>query len=210
MLLQKKVVFHQRLSSIKGCLPLKVIFHQRLSSITCRLPSKGVFHQNLLPSKVVFHHRSSSIVHQMVFIEQNCLDESISAHFILPWLVSANSVQLNWAQAELGKNKLFWESSLWLAIWETSWWKFRQLVRLHQLSRLTLLFTPSLSALKWLRQPEKPYSQPQHFWETSWWLACWLIRLIRLNIPSILNLSFLQSLKVCFLMIWRLAVGGSP
>ena len=40
-------------------------------------------------------------------------------------LVSANSVQLNWAQAELGKNKHFWESSLWLAIWETSWWKFR-------------------------------------------------------------------------------------
>ena len=51
-----KVLFNQRLSSIKGCLPLKG-----------HLPSKVVFHQMLsstkgwLPSKIVFHQRSSSI-----------------------------------------------------------------------------------------------------------------------------------------------------
>ena len=48
--LSLKVVFHQRVSSIKGCLPSKVFFHQRLSSI------KGC-----LPSKVIFHRSSSSI-----------------------------------------------------------------------------------------------------------------------------------------------------
>ena len=69
------VVFHQRVSSIKGCLqsklvkgclPSKVIFHQRSSSIEGRLPSKVVFHrrsssiEGCLPSKVVFNRRSSS------------------------------------------------------------------------------------------------------------------------------------------------------
>ena len=38
------VVFHQRVSSIKGCLPSKVVFHQRSSYIKGRLPSKDVFH----------------------------------------------------------------------------------------------------------------------------------------------------------------------
>ena len=76
-----KVVFHQRLSSIKWCLPsqavkvksykhffsgnilytlLKVFFHQRSSSVKGCLPSKVIFCQRLssfkgrLPSKVVF------------------------------------------------------------------------------------------------------------------------------------------------------------
>ena len=64
--LLSKVVLHQRVSSMKGRLPSKVIFHERSSSIKGRLPSKVVFHQRLssikgrLPSKVVFHWRSSS------------------------------------------------------------------------------------------------------------------------------------------------------
>ena len=37
------VGFHQRLSSIEGCLPLKVIFHRRSSSVKGRLPLKVVF-----------------------------------------------------------------------------------------------------------------------------------------------------------------------
>ena len=41
-----KVVFHQRSSSVKGCLPSKVVFHQKSSSIKGRLPSKVVFHQS--------------------------------------------------------------------------------------------------------------------------------------------------------------------
>ena len=62
-----KIVFHKRVSSIKGRLSSKVVFHQRLSSIKGRLPSKVVFHQRSssikghLPSKVVFLQRSSSI-----------------------------------------------------------------------------------------------------------------------------------------------------
>ena len=65
--LPSKVVFLQRLSSIKGCLPSKVVFHQRSSSFKGCLPSKVIFHQRLssikgyLPSKVVFHQKSSSI-----------------------------------------------------------------------------------------------------------------------------------------------------
>ena len=82
--LPSKVVFHQRMSSIKDCLPSKVVFHQwsssnegylsskvvfhhRSTSIEGRLPSNVVFHQRSssiegrLSSKVVFHHRSSSI-----------------------------------------------------------------------------------------------------------------------------------------------------
>ena len=62
-----KIVFHKRVSSIKGRLSSKVVFHQRLSSIKGRLPSKVVFHQRsssikgCIPSKVVFHQRPSSI-----------------------------------------------------------------------------------------------------------------------------------------------------
>ena len=48
-----KVIFHHRLSSIKGRLPSKVVFHQKLSSIKGCLSSKVV--------KVIFHQRSSSI-----------------------------------------------------------------------------------------------------------------------------------------------------
>ena len=65
--LSSKIVFHQKSSSIKGCLPLNVIFHLRLSSIKGCLPSKVAFHQRLpfikgfLPSKAFFHQRSSSI-----------------------------------------------------------------------------------------------------------------------------------------------------
>ena len=61
------IIFYQRSSSFKGCLPSKVIFHQssssikiifcqRSSSIKGWLPSGG-----RLPSKVVFHQRSSSV-----------------------------------------------------------------------------------------------------------------------------------------------------
>ena len=49
--LLKKIVFHQKLSSIKGRLPSEVVFHHRSSFI------KGC-----LPSKVVFHQRSSSVL----------------------------------------------------------------------------------------------------------------------------------------------------
>ena len=65
--LPSKIVFHQRVSSIKGCLALKVVFHQRLSSIKGRLPSKVIFHwrassiKGRLPSKVVIHQGSSYI-----------------------------------------------------------------------------------------------------------------------------------------------------
>ena len=58
-----KVVFQQLLSFIKGCLPSKVIFHQRTPSAKGNLPL------------------------YMVFIKQNCLKESVSAHFILPRLL---------------------------------------------------------------------------------------------------------------------------
>ena len=66
--LPSKVIFHTSLSFLKGCLPSKVIFHQRPSSIIGHLPSKDVFHQwsssikGPLSSKVVFHQRWSSIV----------------------------------------------------------------------------------------------------------------------------------------------------
>ena len=72
------VVIHQRLSSLKGCLPSilssinsllpsEIVFNQILSSIKGCLPSKVVFHQwspsikGCLQSKVDFHQRSSSI-----------------------------------------------------------------------------------------------------------------------------------------------------
>ena len=58
-----KVVFQQLLSFIKGCLPSKVIFHQRTPSAKGNLPL------------------------YIVFIKQNCLKESVSAHFILPLLL---------------------------------------------------------------------------------------------------------------------------
>merc|ERR1711942_6470 len=54
-----KVVFRQRLSSIKGCLPSKVVFHRRSCSIKGRLPLK-----------VVFHQRSSSIEGRL--LSQSC------------------------------------------------------------------------------------------------------------------------------------------
>ena len=79
-----KDVFHQRLSSIKGCLPSKVIFHLRLSSIKSCLPSNVIFRQRssstkihfpqrlssikgFLPLKVLLHQRLSSIKAQRVF-----------------------------------------------------------------------------------------------------------------------------------------------
>ena len=46
-----KVVFHQRLSSIEGCLLWKVVFSQRLSSIKGCLPSKVFFHQRYSSAK---------------------------------------------------------------------------------------------------------------------------------------------------------------
>ena len=59
--LTSRVVFLQRLFSIKGCIPSKVVFLQRSSSIKGCLPSKVVFHQRSysikgrLPSKVIFY-----------------------------------------------------------------------------------------------------------------------------------------------------------
>ena len=75
--LPSKVVFNQRLSSIKGRLPSKVGFHKRVSSIKDHPPSEVVFQersssingcplskvvpQDHFPSKVVFHLRPSYI-----------------------------------------------------------------------------------------------------------------------------------------------------
>ena len=42
--LPKKVIFHQRLSSIKRCLPSMVVLHQRSSPIKGCLQSKIIFH----------------------------------------------------------------------------------------------------------------------------------------------------------------------
>ena len=50
-----QVVFNQRSSSIKYCLPSKVIFYQMLSPIKGRLPSKVVFHQSLSVSTNMKH-----------------------------------------------------------------------------------------------------------------------------------------------------------
>ena len=71
-----------------------------------------------LPSKVIFHCTLDGVY-------QAKLSQRINFSPFHTFLVSANSVQQNWAQAELGKNKYFWEYSLWLAIWQTSWRKFR-------------------------------------------------------------------------------------
>ena len=121
--LPSKVVFYHRSSSIKGHFPSKIAFHQRLTSIKCHLQSKGVFHQKLSSAKghLPLYTRwcsSSKIDLKNQF-------QPISYFLVVGLLVSASSVQLNWAQTELGKNKLFWESRLWLAIWEISRWKFR-------------------------------------------------------------------------------------
>ena len=85
-----KIVFHQRMSSIRISPPSKVIFHQMLSSIKCHPPSSVVFHQRLSsiegcvpsnqgsnemwssikgcrPSKMVFHQRSH-LSSKVVFI----------------------------------------------------------------------------------------------------------------------------------------------
>ena len=54
-------IFHQRSSSIKGCLPSKVVLNnQRSPYIKGHLPAKVVFHKSYLPSKVVFPQRPSS------------------------------------------------------------------------------------------------------------------------------------------------------
>ena len=55
------IVVHQRSSSIKGCCPSKVIFHQRLPSIKGYLHQMSTFIKGCLPSRVVFHQMSSSI-----------------------------------------------------------------------------------------------------------------------------------------------------
>ena len=55
--LPTKVVFHQRLSSIEGCLPSKVILHWRVSFNEVRLPSKAIFHQKLSSIKGCFHSK---------------------------------------------------------------------------------------------------------------------------------------------------------
>ena len=89
--LLSKVVFHQKLSSIKhtsfikGCLSSIVVFHKKMSSLNGHLPSMVVFLQRLsfikecfpsignlhlwsssiqgcLPSTVIFHQRLSSII----------------------------------------------------------------------------------------------------------------------------------------------------
>ena len=60
------LVFHQRLSSTKGCLLPKVVFHWRSTSINGRPPPKVLFHwwssstDGRLPPKVFYHQRSSS------------------------------------------------------------------------------------------------------------------------------------------------------
>ena len=61
-----KVVFYQRLSSIKGCLLLKVIFYWRSASIKGCPPLKIFYHQRSysiegLSLNILFHRRSSSI-----------------------------------------------------------------------------------------------------------------------------------------------------
>ena len=64
---ENSVIFHQRSSSIEGCLLSKVVFFQRSSSIEGCLPSNVIFRQMLssvkgcLPSKLVFRQRSSSV-----------------------------------------------------------------------------------------------------------------------------------------------------
>ena len=63
--LPSKVVFHQRLSFVKGRLPSKVVFHQRLSSIESCLPSKVVFNQRSSSIKVVFHQRLPSLIDRL-------------------------------------------------------------------------------------------------------------------------------------------------
>merc|ERR1711954_240279 len=61
------VVFHQKSSYIKCCLPTNVFFHQRSSSIKSHLPLNVVFHprssliNGCLLSNVVFHQTSSYI-----------------------------------------------------------------------------------------------------------------------------------------------------
>ena len=63
----KKIVFHQKSSSIKSCLSLKGVLHHRSSSIKGHLSPMFVFYQRLsfiqgcLPSKVTFHLRMSFI-----------------------------------------------------------------------------------------------------------------------------------------------------
>ena len=59
--LPSKVIFHQRLSSIKGGPPSKVVFHQRSSSINVVFPLRLSILKGRLPSVVFFHQRSSSI-----------------------------------------------------------------------------------------------------------------------------------------------------
>ena len=71
--LSSKVVFNQRLSSMKSHLPSMVIFHQRCLTIKSRFPWKGISQQRAspikghlyikccLPSQVNFHQRMFSI-----------------------------------------------------------------------------------------------------------------------------------------------------
>ena len=62
-----KVVFRQRMSSVKGCLPSRSSSIKRLCSVKGRPPSKVVFRQRAssvkgcLHSKVVFRQKSSSV-----------------------------------------------------------------------------------------------------------------------------------------------------
>ena len=64
--LPSKVFFHQKSSSIKGCLSSKVVFHQRSLSVKGPFPSKVIFRQRSfsvkgrLLSEVNFHYRSRS------------------------------------------------------------------------------------------------------------------------------------------------------
>ena len=77
-----KIVFHRRLSSIKGCLQTKVVFHRRSTfNKGCLfkycIPSNFVFvcHQRLssipikgpFPSEIVFYQRSSSKLSLVLF-----------------------------------------------------------------------------------------------------------------------------------------------
>ena len=74
------VIFHRRLSSIKGRPPSMV------SSIEGRLPSKVVFHRRSssikgrLPLKVVFHQRSSSFLPPEQLFSLG-LDQNLSFRF---------------------------------------------------------------------------------------------------------------------------------
>ena len=110
----QKVVFHQRLSSIEGCLPPKVIFHRRSSSTEGPLPAKVLFHrksssnEGRLPPQVVFHRRLSSIKGRLLPIKWNEMNKPTKQH------IAAAPHHKNFES----KQKLCcWLTKLYLMIW---------------------------------------------------------------------------------------------